>query len=69
MIPTETLHTLEFDKILQTVSGFTNSAPSCEAALALGPLGDKSAIELRLGQVEEIRRLAGMNISLRLFPF
>jgi DNA mismatch repair protein MutS2 len=69
MIPAETLHTLEFDKILQTVAGFTNSDPSQKAALALCPLGDKSAIELRLGQVEEIRRLAGMNIPLRLAPF
>lgn len=69
MIAPETLRTLEFDKILHAIAAFANSDASRGAALALGPLAGQAAIELRFGQVEEIRRLARMNIPLRLSPF
>lgn len=69
MIRTETLKSLQFDKILQTVAGYANSGATCAALLAVRPLAVRDDIERRFGQVEEIRRLEQMGVTLPLTPF
>jgi DNA mismatch repair protein MutS2 len=69
MINNETLCILEFDKILGVIAGFANSDATRQEVLDIRPLGDRREIELRFGQVEEIRRLAQLGVPLRLAPF
>jgi DNA mismatch repair protein MutS2 len=69
MINNETLRILEFDKVLAVVAGFANSDATLGEIHALRPLADKGEIELRFGQIEEIRRLAQTGVPLRIDPF
>jgi len=69
MIDKETLKRLEFDRILETVAGFANCEASRTGALAIAPLAGRSDMELRLGLVEEIRKLTRQGISLKLAGF
>jgi DNA mismatch repair protein MutS2 len=69
MISRETLKRLEFDRILETVAGFAHCEASQKGALAIAPLSEKPEMELRLGLVEEIRKLTRLGISLKLAGF
>jgi len=69
MISNETLHILEFDKILAAVAGFANSDATRQAIREVRPFDECSAIETRFGQTEEIRRLHQIGIRLPLSPF
>ena len=69
MISKETLKRLEFDRILETVAGFAHCEASQTGALGIAPLAGKAEMELRLGLVEEIRKLSRLGISLKLAGF
>ena len=69
MIKNETLRILEFDKVLAIIAGFANSDATRQEIDDLRPLSERSEIELRFGQIEEIRRLAQLGVPLRIDPF
>ena len=69
MIKEETLQALQFDRILRTIAGYANSDATRDALLDVRPLEERRTIELRFGQVEEIRGLERMGIVLPLAPF
>ena len=69
MINQETLKRLEFDRILETVASFAHCEASHLGALRIAPLAGRQEMELRLGLVEEIRRLSRLGISLKLAGF
>jgi len=69
MIKNETLRILEFDKILATIAGFANSVATRGEIEVLRPLADRREVELRFGQIEEIRRLSQIGIPLPIEPF
>jgi len=69
MIDKETLKRLEFDRILETVASFAHCEASHLGALRIAPLAGRQEMELRLGLVEEIRKLTRMGISLKLSSF
>jgi DNA mismatch repair protein MutS2 len=69
MIKDATLRILEFDKILATIGGFASSEATRLEIAAIRPLPERREIEQRLGQVEEIRRLAQLGVPLRIEPF
>jgi DNA mismatch repair protein MutS2 len=69
MIAKETLKRLEFDKILETVAGFAHCEASHREALALSPLATLEEMQLRLGTIEEIRKLTRLGIALKLASF
>lgn len=69
MISKETLQTLELDKILAIISGFSHSDASAKAILNISPLNNQKEIEGRFGQVKEIRGLAQAGTPLRLSHF
>jgi DNA mismatch repair protein MutS2 len=69
MIKDETLRILEFDKVLAIIAGFANSDATRQEIDALRPLSERGEIELRFGQIEEIRRLAQLGVPLRIDPF
>jgi len=69
MIRTETVRTLEFDRILREISRWCHSGASREAVLAIAPLTERVEIELRFGMVEEIRNLVRQGVPLKLSAF
>ncbi|MDD5451716.1 MAG: endonuclease MutS2 [Desulfovibrionales bacterium] len=69
MISREALQILEFDKILNTISGFSHSDASRQAVLDISPLSDRGDIAERFGQVKEIQGLAQAGTPLRLSHF
>jgi DNA mismatch repair protein MutS2 len=69
MISREALQTLEFDKILDILSGFSHSDASRQAVLDIFPLSNRGDIEERFGQVKEIQGLAQAGTPLRLAHF
>ncbi|RNC72688.1 MAG: endonuclease MutS2 [Desulfuromonadales bacterium] len=69
MIRTETLRTLEFDKILTAVAGYAHSAATRDEIALIRPLDDREAITRRFGQVDEIRRMTQLGIALPLYSF
>ena len=69
MIDKDTLKRLEFDKILETVATFAHCEASHYGALAIAPLASRQEMGLRLGLVDEIRKLTRLGISLKLAPF
>jgi DNA mismatch repair protein MutS2 len=69
MIKDETLRLLEFDKVLAIIAGFAKSDATSLEIHALRPLGERGEIELRFGQIEEIRRLSQLGVPLRIDPF
>lgn len=69
MIDKETLKRLEFDRILDSVAGFAHCEASHRGALDIAPLKTREEMELRLGAVDEIRKLTRLGISLKLSGF
>jgi DNA mismatch repair protein MutS2 len=69
MITRETLKRLEFDKILADSATRTHSSVTSQRLLDTMPLDDGEQIRLISGRIAEIRRLAGIGISLRLAQF
>ncbi|TSA05947.1 MAG: endonuclease MutS2 [Deltaproteobacteria bacterium] len=69
MISREAFQILEFDKILNTISGFSHSDASRQAILDISPLSNRGDIEERFGQVKEIQGLAQAGTPLRLSHF
>ncbi|MCL2760481.1 MAG: endonuclease MutS2 [Desulfuromonadales bacterium] len=65
----EALKHLEFDKVLARIAGFVNSDLSAEMVGEISPFKEKEEAELRFGQVDEIRKLKQLRISLPLIPF
>jgi DNA mismatch repair protein MutS2 len=63
------LQILEFDKILDSMAGYSHSEASYEYILSLVPLRRKEDIEIRFGQVQEIRRLSQERAALRFSRF
>jgi DNA mismatch repair protein MutS2 len=69
MIENNTLHLLEFEKILSFIGSFANSIPTKQAISLLRPLDSRQSIERQYGQVAEIRRLAQARIPMAISPF
>jgi len=69
MISREAFQILEFDKILNTISGFSHSDASRQAVLDISPLSNRGDIEERFGHVKEIQGLAQAGTPLRLSHF
>lgn len=69
MIKKDALEALEFNKLLDIISGFSNSGISREAVLNIVPLDNREDIEKRFAQVSEIRRMSQGGALLRLLPF
>jgi len=65
----DTFRLLEFEKIIDRIALFANSPAAVPLIRALAPLRSKSAAELRLSLVEELRDLASAGIRLPLEPF
>jgi DNA mismatch repair protein MutS2 len=65
----EPLQILEFDKILNVISGFSHSDTSRECVFHIIPFNNKKDIEKRFGQVQEIQRLSQEGTPLRLSHF
>src|SRR3972149_6262135 len=65
----EPLQILEFDKVLNVISGFCHSEPSQEYVLSIIPLNKKKDIENRFGQVQDIRKLSQEGAPLRFSHF
>lgn len=69
MIRKETLHALEFNKILNVISRFSHSGITQKSVLALCPHYEKDTIEKRFGQTREIQRLSQEGSPLKLSHF
>lgn len=69
MIKKETLHALEFNKILNVISRFSHSDITQKSVLALCPHYERDIIERRFGQVSEIQRLSQDGSPLKLSHF
>lgn len=69
MIKKESLHLLEFEKILSFIAGFANSAPSRKSISEIVPFPIRERLETQFGQIEEIRRLVQARVPLRLSTF
>jgi len=63
---TEPLHQLEFEKILARISAFAHSTATTASLKEMAPLFSRQEIELRFGQIEEIRQLSRTGIRLPL---
>ncbi|MEI8356728.1 MAG: endonuclease MutS2, partial [Deltaproteobacteria bacterium] len=64
MTKNETLKTLEFDRIVGTIARFASSETTRQDLLKIVPFKGREEIEKRFGQVEEIRGLGRMGVSL-----
>ena len=69
MITTGTLRLLEFDKLLNLISGNANSDISRKEVLNIRPLKSRAAIEMWFGLISEIMRISHCGDSLRLEAF
>lgn len=69
MIKRETLKALEFNKLLDIISRFSNSDISRDAVLNISPLSNIGDIERRFGQLSDIRRTSQEGTPLKLAPF
>jgi DNA mismatch repair protein MutS2 len=69
MIKKESLKVLEFDKILNIISRFSNSDVSRKSVLEIYPLNDRRDVEKRFGQISEIQRLSQEGMPLKLSHF
>lgn len=69
MIKEEAFHALEFDKVLEAISTFSNSDVSRRYVLNIRPSNTREDIQKRFGQVQEIRRLLQKGKPLRLSRF
>jgi len=66
---TGSLHLLEFGKILGRIADFAHSETTCDLIAGLAPLSSRGEMELRLGQVDEIRLLRQSGLALPLSRF
>ena len=69
MIREESLQTLEFDKILNAISKFSNSDASLKSILEICPLYNREDIEKRFGQIMEIQKLSQEGTPLKISQF
>lgn len=69
MIKEAALHALEFDKVLDVISTFSNSDVSRGYVLNIRPSNTREDIQKRFGQIQEIRRLLQKGKTLRLSRF
>ncbi len=69
MIKKETLHALEFNRILHVISQFSHSDISQESVLGICPQYNRDIIEKRFGQIGEIQRLPKEGSPLKLSHF
>jgi len=69
MVKKETLHALEFNKILHVISQFSHSELSKKSVLEICPQYYREIIEKRFGQVKEIQRISHEGTPLRLSHF
>lgn len=69
MIKRETLKALEFNKLLDIISDFSNSGISRDAVLNISPLYSLGDIEKRFGQLMDIRRMSQEGLPLKLTSF
>jgi DNA mismatch repair protein MutS2 len=69
MIKKETLHALEFNKILNVISRFSHSDITQRSVVALCPQYERDSIEKRFGQIREIQLLSQEGSSLKLSHF
>ena len=69
MITSETLKRLEFDKILAEIAAGVHSSVTRQRLQETMPQSDLEQIRLMAGRVAEVRRLAGLDIGLRLAFF
>ena len=60
---------LEFDKILNVISSFSNSDTAQKSILEVHPLNNRKDIEKRFGQIQEIQRLSQEGTPLKLSHF
>lgn len=60
---------LEFDKILNVISRFSNSDTAQKSILEVHPLNNRKDIEKRFGQIQEIQRLSQEGTPLKLSHF
>jgi len=66
---TGSLQLLEFGKILDRIADFTHSETTADETRLLSPLGSREGIELRYGQIGEIRQLYQSGLRLPLNEF
>jgi len=66
---TGSLQLLEFGKILDRIAAFAHSETTAEQVRQLSPLDSRGAIELRYGQVGEIRQMHQFGLRLPLDEF
>ena len=57
MISSQTLKSLEFDSVLEEISGFSKSEAAVTAILRITPMADREEIEKRSSEISEIRAL------------
>jgi len=69
MISNNTLQLLEFDRLLEIISGGGHSEISKQAVLDIVPLSSEDDIRGRVFLIEEIRRIAGQGTPLGLHAF
>ena len=69
MIKKETLHALEFNKILNVILRFSHSEVSQKSVLEICPQYNRDIIEKRFGQIGEIQRLSKERFPLKLSHF
>ncbi|MDA8169278.1 MAG: endonuclease MutS2 [Nitrospiraceae bacterium] len=65
----ESLHALEFDRILEAIAGFSHGAPSSGKVLKIRPLSGASEIKEKFALVADVRRLGTDGNPLRLRYF
>jgi DNA mismatch repair protein MutS2 len=69
MISDNALRLLEFHKLLRIISKYSHSEASEKAVLNILPLKKREDVETRLGQIDEIRRMAQRDNNLRISHF
>lgn len=69
MIRPDAIQLLEFNKILDLISGFSNSEASQRSVHEIRPMKDKAKIERRFEQILEIQRLTQENDPLKMSRF
>lgn len=69
MITKNTMEILEFHKLLEEISRLAHSNASSTAIHELCPFSDKAKIQLQIGLIQEVRRLAHQGTPLRFLFF
>ncbi len=58
MIPYNSIETLEFNKVLNSIANYANSESTKRAILSIQPFSDKKQIEKKQREISEIRKIA-----------